>query len=173
LPQISRLSSTFSLEACLAVITVSFLPVFTLEDQEGRMFRPLAFTKTFAMAGGALLSVTLVPMLMMLFIRGRIIPEHRNPVNRILIWLYRPLIAGVLRARAFVIALALLILAATAWPAKHLGSEFKPTLNEGMLMYMPVALRGCPSPNRRNCARLLRHILPCPTGLSRRGRAPA
>jgi Cu(I)/Ag(I) efflux system membrane protein CusA/SilA len=126
----------------LAVITVSFLPVFTLEDQEGRMFRPLAFTKTFAMAGGALLSVTLVPVLMMLFIRGRIIPEHRNPVNRVLIWLYRPLIAGVLRAKAFVIALALLILAVTAWPAMQLGSEFMPTLNEGTLMYMPVTLPG-------------------------------
>lgn len=126
----------------LAVITVSFLPVFTLEDQEGRMFRPLAFTKTFAMAGGALLSVTLVPVLMMLFIRGRIVPEHRNPVNRLLIWLYRPLIAGVLRAKALVIVLALAILAATAWPAMQLGSEFMPTLNEGTLMYMPVTLPG-------------------------------
>jgi len=126
----------------LAVITVSFLPVFTLEDQEGRMFRPLAFTKTFAMAGGALLSVTLVPVLMMLFIRGRVMAEHRNPVNRLLIWLYRPLIAGVLRAKTFTITLALAILAATAWPAMQLGSEFMPTLNEGTLMFMPVTLPG-------------------------------
>jgi len=126
----------------LAVITVSFLPVFTLEDQEGRMFRPLAFTKTFAMAGGALLSVTLVPVLMMLFIRGRIIPEHRNPVNRLLIWLYRPLISGVLRAKTITITLALAILLATAWPAMQLGSEFMPTLNEGTLLFMPVTLPG-------------------------------
>lgn len=126
----------------LAVITVSFLPVFTLEDQEGRMFRPLAFTKTFAMAGGALLSVTLVPVLMLLFIRGRIVPEHRNPVNRVLIWLYRPLIAGVLRAKTLTIGLALAILVATAWPAMQLGSEFMPTLNEGTLLFMPVTLPG-------------------------------
>ena len=126
----------------LAVITVSFLPVFTLEDQEGRMFRPLAFTKTFAMAGGALLSVTLVPVLMMLFIRGHIIPEHCNPVNRLLIWLYRPLISGVLRAKTITITLALAILAATAWPAMQLGSEFMPTLNEGTLLFMPVTLPG-------------------------------
>ena len=81
------------------MITVSFLPVFTLEGQEGRMFRPLALTKTFAMAGGALLSVTLVPVLMALCIRGRILPERRNPINRLLIWLYRPMIAAVLRAK--------------------------------------------------------------------------
>ena len=83
----------------LLVITVSFLPVFTLEAQEGRLFKPLAFTKTFAMAAAALLSVTLVPVLMLLFVRGRILPEARNPINRALIWLYRPMIAGVLRAQ--------------------------------------------------------------------------
>jgi copper/silver efflux system protein len=126
----------------LAVITVSFLPVFTLEGQEGRMFRPLALTKTFAMAGGALLSVTLVPVLMMLFIRGRILPERRNPINRLLIWLYRPLIAGVLRAKLLVILLAIIVLGATAWPAMKLGSEFMPTLNEGTLLFMPVSLPG-------------------------------
>ncbi|MDX6655116.1 MAG: copper/silver efflux system protein, partial [Solirubrobacterales bacterium] len=126
----------------LAVITVSFLPVFTLEDQEGRMFRPLAFTKTFAMAGGAILSVTLVPVLMLLFIRGRILPERRNPVNRALIWLYRPLIALVLRAKTLTILLALAVLVATAWPFARLGSEFMPTLNEGTLLYMPVTLPG-------------------------------
>ncbi|MFC4168638.1 efflux RND transporter permease subunit [Teichococcus aestuarii] len=126
----------------LAVITVSFLPVFTLEDQEGRMFRPLAFTKTFAMAAGALLSVTLVPVLMVLFVRGRIMPERRNPVNRLLIWLYRPLIAGVLRAKTLTILVAIIAIGATAWPLARLGSEFMPTLNEGTLMYMPVSLPG-------------------------------
>ncbi|MBC9176010.1 efflux RND transporter permease subunit [Pseudoroseomonas ludipueritiae] len=126
----------------LAVITVSFLPVFTLEDQEGRMFRPLAFTKTFAMAAGALLSVTLVPVLMVLFVRGRIMPERRNPVNRLLIWLYRPLIAGVLRAKTLTILVAVIAVGASAWPLARLGSEFMPTLNEGTLMYMPVSLPG-------------------------------
>jgi Cu(I)/Ag(I) efflux system membrane protein CusA/SilA len=126
----------------LAVITVSFLPVFTLEDQEGRLFKPLALTKTFAMGGAALLSITLVPVLMQLFVRGRILPEARNPINRVLIWLYRPVIAGVLRARLPTILLALLVLAATVIPLKRLGSEFMPTLNEGTLMYMPVSVPG-------------------------------
>nr|WP_083916284.1 CusA/CzcA family heavy metal efflux RND transporter [Methylobacterium sp. B34] len=115
-----------SLFFSLLVITVSFLPIFTLESQEGRLFGPLAYTKTFAMAAAALLSVTLVPALMVLFVRGRIIPEHRNPLNRLLIWLYRPLIAGVLRARVLTILLAVGVLAATAWPARQLGSEFLP-----------------------------------------------
>src|SRR4051794_19047166 len=131
-----------SLFFSLLVITVSFLPVFALEDQEGRLFKPLAFTKTFAMAAGALLSVTLVPVLMLAFIRGRILPEAKNPVNRALIWLYRPLIAGVLRAKTLTILLALLAVGATAWPLMRLGSEFMPTLNEGTLMYMPVSLPG-------------------------------
>jgi copper/silver efflux system protein len=126
----------------LAVITVSFLPVFTLEDQEGRLFKPLALTKTFAMGGAALLSITLVPVLMQLFVRGRILPEARNPINRALIWLYRPMIAGVLRARLPTILLALLVLAVTVIPLKRLGSEFMPTLNEGTLMYMPVSVPG-------------------------------
>jgi Cu(I)/Ag(I) efflux system membrane protein CusA/SilA len=126
----------------LAVITVSFLPVFTLEAQEGRMFKPLALTKTFAMGAGALLSVTLVPVLMMLFIRGRILPERKNPINRALIWLYRPIIAGVLRAKTLTILLALVVLGVTAWPLMRLGSEFMPTLDEGTLMYMPVSLPG-------------------------------
>jgi len=126
----------------LAVIVVSFLPVFTLEAQEGRMFRPLALTKTFAMAGGAVLSVTLVPVLMILFIRGRILPEAKNPLNRALIWLYRPIIRGVLRAKPLTIALAVAILALTAFPLMRLGSEFMPSLNEGTLMYMPVSLPG-------------------------------
>jgi len=126
----------------LAVIVVSFLPVFTLEAQEGRMFRPLALTKTFAMAGGALLSVTLVPVLMILFVRGRILPEHKNPLNRALIWLYRPVISAVLRAKTLTILLALVVLALTAIPLMRLGSEFMPSLNEGTLMYMPVSLPG-------------------------------
>ncbi|MEA1832001.1 CusA/CzcA family heavy metal efflux RND transporter [Methylobacterium durans] len=126
----------------LLIITVSFLPIFTLEGQEGRLFGPLAFTKTFAMAAAALLSVTLVPALMVLFVRGRIVPEHRNPVNRLLIWLYRPVIAGVLRARVLTILVALLVLGATAWPARQLGSEFMPELDEGTLMYMPTTVPG-------------------------------
>jgi copper/silver efflux system protein len=131
-----------SLFFSLLVITVSFLPVFTLEAQEGRMFRPLAYTKTFAMAGGALLSVTLVPVLMLFFVRGRILPEVRNPINRAMIWLYRPLIRAVLRWRMATVVLALLAIAATAWPAMRLGSEFMPTLNEGTLLYMPATLPG-------------------------------
>ena len=127
----------------LLIITVSFLPVFTLEAQEGRMFPPLAFTKTFAMAAAALLSVTLVPVLMVLFIRGRILPERRNPINRLLIWLYRPLIALVLRAKtADHPARARQCWSPPPGPRCELGSEFMPTLNEGTLLYMPVTLPG-------------------------------
>ena len=126
----------------LLVITVSFLPIFTLEEQEGRLFGPLAYTKTFAMAAAALLSVTLVPALMVIFVRGRIVPEHKNPINRFLIWMYRPIIKGVLRAKTLTIALALLALGVTAWPAHQLGTEFMPELNEGTLMYMPTTLPG-------------------------------
>ena len=126
----------------LLVITVSFLPIFALEDQEGRLFKPLAWTKSLAMAASALLSITLVPALMMLFVRGRILPEHRNPVNRVLIWLYRPLIRLVLRARLLTVALALVVLGVSVWPASQLGSEFMPSLDEGTLFYMPVTLPG-------------------------------
>ena len=126
----------------LLIITVSFLPIFALEDQEGRLFRPLAWTKSLAMAASALLSITLVPALMMLFVRGRILPEHRNPVNRALIWLYRPMIRLVLRARLLTIAVAIVALAATAWPMTRLGAEFMPSLDEGTLFYMPVTLPG-------------------------------
>ncbi len=126
----------------LLVITVSFIPIFTLESQEGRLFGPLAFTKTFAMAAAALLSVTLVPALMVVFVRGRIIPERRNPVNRLMISLYRPVIAGVLKAKTLTILLAVVALAATVWPARQLGSEFMPALDEGTLMYMPTTLPG-------------------------------
>ncbi len=126
----------------LLIITVSFLPVFSLEGQEGRLFAPLAYTKTFAMAGAAMLSVTLVPVLMLLFIRGKIMPEAKNPVNRLLIWTYRPLIAGVMRWKKLTIAAALLVLLASYYPASRLGSEFMPTLNEGSLLYMPTSLPG-------------------------------
>jgi Cu(I)/Ag(I) efflux system membrane protein CusA/SilA len=126
----------------LLIITVSFLPVFTLEAQEGRLFKPLAFTKTFSMAGAAILSITLVPVLMMLFIRGRIIPEHKNPINRALIWSYRPMITGVMKAKIVTIAVALAALAASWYPLSKLGSEFMPTLNEGTLLYMPTTLPG-------------------------------
>ena len=126
----------------LLIITVSFLPVFTLEGQEGRMFSPLAFTKTFAMAGAALLSVTLVPVLMLFFVRGRILPEARNPVNRLLVWLYRPIIRTVLRFKVVTLLLAAVTLAVSFLPARQIGSEFMPTLNEGTLFYMPAALPG-------------------------------
>jgi copper/silver efflux system protein len=131
-----------SLFFSLLVITVSFLPVFALEDQEGRMFKPLAYTKTFAMAGGALLSVTLVPVLMLAFIRGRIVPEAKNPINRVLVWLYRPIIRLVLKVPLLLVALAVAALAATAWPVSRLGSEFMPDLNEGTLLFMPVTPPG-------------------------------
>ncbi|MFN0219978.1 MAG: efflux RND transporter permease subunit [Hyphomicrobium sp.] len=126
----------------LLIITVSFLPIFALEAQEGRLFHPLAYTKSFAMAASALLAITVVPALMVIFVRGRIVPEHKNPVNRFLIWIYRPIIRGVLKAKALVITLAIAVLAASVWPATKLGSEFMPTLNEGTLFYMPTTLPG-------------------------------
>ncbi|MBI1886878.1 MAG: efflux RND transporter permease subunit [Nitrosomonadales bacterium] len=124
----------------LLIITVSFLPVFTLEGQEGRLFSPLAFTKTFSMAGAALLSITLVPVLMMLFIRGKIMPEAQNPLNRLLIRVYRPIIAAVMRWKKTTIFAALVALGVSIYPATRLGSEFMPTLNEGTLLYMPASL---------------------------------
>ncbi|HSQ73276.1 MAG TPA: CusA/CzcA family heavy metal efflux RND transporter, partial [Rubrivivax sp.] len=126
----------------LLIITVSFLPVFTLESQEGRLFSPLAYTKTFAMAGAAMLSVTLVPVLMMLFLRGKIVPEARNPVNRFLIWVYRPIIDTVMRWKKLTVALALIAMGLTYYPASQLGGEFMPTLNEGSLLFMPTSLPG-------------------------------
>jgi Cu(I)/Ag(I) efflux system membrane protein CusA/SilA len=127
-----------SLFFSLLIITVSFLPILALQAQEGRLFKPLAYTKTFSMAAAALLSITLVPALMIIFVRGRIIPEQKNPLNRVLIWLYRPMIKAVLNAKALTIALALAVVAVTVWPASQLGSEFMPTLNEGTLFYMPT-----------------------------------
>ena len=122
----------------LLIITLSFIPVFALEAQEGRLFAPLAFTKTYAMAFAAGLSITLVPVLMGYFIRGRIVPEDRNPVNRLLQWLYRPVIGGVLRFPKATVVLALAVLASTWYPVKHLGAEFMPPLWEGDLLYMPT-----------------------------------
>jgi len=124
----------------LLIITISFLPVFTLEAQEGRMFKPLAYTKTFAMAGAAFLSITLVPVLMLLFIRGRIPPEHKNPIVRFLIWAYRPVIQWVMRRKGLVLVAAAVVLGLTVYPAMKLGSEFMPVLNEGTLLYMPATL---------------------------------
>jgi Cu(I)/Ag(I) efflux system membrane protein CusA/SilA len=126
----------------LLIITVSFLPVFTLEAQEGRLFQPLAYTKTFAMAGAAVLSLTLVPVLMLLFVRGKILPEQKNPINRLLLWFYRPVIAWVMRWKKLTLLLAMLAFGLTWYPASHLGGEFMPTLNEGTLLFMPLTLPG-------------------------------
>jgi Cu(I)/Ag(I) efflux system membrane protein CusA/SilA len=126
----------------LLVITVSFIPVFSLEEQEGRLFKPLAFTKTFSMFFAALLGATLVPVLMLLCIRGKITPEKRNPVNRFLIWAYRPFVHFVLRFRWLTLIAALLVMGATIYPFKKLGKEFMPPLNEGDILYMPTAVPG-------------------------------
>jgi Cu(I)/Ag(I) efflux system membrane protein CusA/SilA len=126
----------------LLIITVSFLPIFTLEAQEGRLFGPLAYTKTFAMAAAAMLSITLVPALMVLFVRGKIIPEQKNPLNRFLVGIYRPVIRLVLQAKALTIVIAMAILAVSVWPLTRLGTEFMPNLNEGTLLYMPTTLPG-------------------------------
>jgi len=126
----------------LLIITVSFVPVFSLQAQEGRLFSPLAFTKTYSMAGAALLSVTVVPLFMVWLIRGNIMPEHRNPLNRFLLWAYTPIIHWVLRHKMLVVVSALAILGATVVPFKQIGSEFMPPLNEGDLLYMPTTLPG-------------------------------
>jgi Cu(I)/Ag(I) efflux system membrane protein CusA/SilA len=126
----------------LLVITVSFIPVFSLEAQEGRLFRPLAFTKTFAMLFAAVLSVVIVPVLMAWLIRGKISPESKNPINRFLIWVYRPLVDLALRFRWLTLLLALIVLALTYIPFSRLGKEFMPPLNEGTLLYMPTAIPG-------------------------------
>ncbi|HSO20063.1 MAG TPA: efflux RND transporter permease subunit [Desulfosarcina sp.] len=126
----------------LLIIAISFLPVFTLEAQEGRLFKPLAYTKTYAMLGSAMLAVTIVPVLMGYMIRGRIQPEHKNPVNRFLIWLYHPVIKWVMKFKVPVVVAAVAILAASYIPWKHTGTEFMPPLNEGDLLYMPTTLPG-------------------------------
>ena len=126
----------------LMIITVSFVPVFTLEAQEGRMFSPLAFTKTYAMAASAILAITLVPVLMGYFIRGKILPEHKNPVNRLLTKAYLPVLKQVLEHPKKTLMLAVLVLLVGLWPLDKIGSEFIPPLDEGDLMYMPTTYPG-------------------------------
>ncbi len=126
----------------LLIITVSFVPVFTLEAQEGRMFSPLAFTKTYAMAASAMLAITLVPVLMGYFIRGKVLPEHKNPINRLLTAVYMPVLTCVLKFPKTTLAMALLVLAIGFWPLDKIGSEFIPSLDEGDLMYMPTTYPG-------------------------------
>jgi Cu(I)/Ag(I) efflux system membrane protein CusA/SilA len=126
----------------LLVITVSFIPIFALQEQEGRLFHPLAFTKSFAMGAAAILSVTLVPALMALFVRGKIAPEAKNPVNRFLMRVYRPVITAVLERPWAALGIAAAVLAVSLYPALRIGSEFMPTLNEGTLLYMPTTLPG-------------------------------
>ncbi len=126
----------------LLIITFSFLPVFSLEQQEGRLFKPLAFTKTFAMAGSALLSITLVPVLMGYLIRGKIRPESRNPINRFLRWIYRPVIDFAVRWPWVVVAAAAVIVGVTIVPWRQLGSEFMPQLHEGSVLFMPTTVPG-------------------------------
>ncbi|MCX5766993.1 MAG: CusA/CzcA family heavy metal efflux RND transporter [Gemmatimonadetes bacterium] len=126
----------------LMIITVAFLPVFTLEGQEGRLFKPLAFTKTFSMAAASLLSVTLVPVAMGVFIRGKLYRERANPINRFLVAVYRPMITAVLRQRWLVIGAALAVVALTWIPWSRIGSEFMPPLEEGTILYMPTTLPG-------------------------------
>ena len=126
----------------LLIITLSFIPVFTLEAQEGRLFAPLAFTKTYAMAAAAGISVTLIPVLMGYLIRGRIPSETANPLNRALIAVYRPLLNGVLKAPRTTLVVAAMLLGVSLWPLQHVGSEFMPPLDEGDLLYMPTALPG-------------------------------
>jgi Cu(I)/Ag(I) efflux system membrane protein CusA/SilA len=143
----------------LLIITVSFLPVFTLEGQEGRLFKPLAYTKTFAMAAASLLSVTLVPVTMGLFIRGRMYREHANPLNRFLIRVYRPVIEFVLKHRAAVIAGSVVALILTWIPWSRIGSEFMPPLEEGTILYMPTTLPGVSVARARELIRTQDSIL--------------
>ena len=131
-----------SIFGALLVLTIAFLPVFALQGEEGRLFRPLALAKTFSMAFASLFAITLVPALMVTFLRGRIRPEERNPINRFFIAAYRPLLRGVLRARYWVIVVVLALMAVTAIPFTRLGSEFMPPLYEQDLLYMPITVPG-------------------------------
>ncbi len=126
----------------LLIITLSFIPVFTLQQQEGRLFKPLAFTKTYAMAASAFLAITVVPVLMGYFIRGKILPENKHPLSRILIGSYQPIIRFVLKHKVTTILVAILIVLASLFPLSRIGSEFMPPLNEGDLLYMPTTLPG-------------------------------
>ncbi|MDN7124363.1 efflux RND transporter permease subunit [Pseudidiomarina sp. 1APP75-32.1] len=126
----------------LLIITLSFVPVFSLEAQEGRLFAPLAYTKTFAMAAAALLAITLVPVLMGYFVRGKIISEQRNPLTRCLIWIYRPVLHGVLAWPKLTVVVAVIVAVSGYYPLSKMGSEFMPTMQEGDLLYMPTTLPG-------------------------------
>ena len=148
-----------SLFFSLLIITVSFVPVFTLEAQEGRLFKPLAYTKTFSMFFAALLSITLVPVLMVLLIRGKIAPEHKNPINRFLIWAYNPFVHLVLRYKKTTIALALLAMISTVPVFMRLGSEFMPPLYEGTLLFMPTGLPSMSITQARDIAQMQDRIL--------------
>jgi copper/silver efflux system protein len=131
-----------SLFFAILVITISFLPIFALGGETGRLFRPLAFTKTFAMGGSAILAITLIPILMLYFIRGKIIPDEKNPVARATMVVYRPVLRGIMRFPKLAITLAFLAMAVTIYPLMHLGSEFMPPLDEGDLLYMPTTMPG-------------------------------
>ncbi len=159
----------------LLIITFSFLPVFALEQQEGRLFKPLAFTKTFAMAWSALLSITLVPVLMGYLIRGKIRPEATNPVNRALHWAYRPVIGFVVRFPWAVVVLATIALGATVYPWQRLGSEFMPPLKEGSILFMPTTVPGVSIAKARQIMRyqdsVLKSFPEVATVLGKAGRA--
>ncbi len=143
----------------LLIITVSFVPVFALEGQEGRLFQPLAYTKTFAMAAASLLALTLVPVAMGIFIRGRLLREHANPINRALIRAYRPTLTAVLRHRWGVIGAGLVVLVLTWIPWQRIGSEFMPPLNEGTILYMPTTLPGVSVARAREILRIQDSLL--------------
>jgi Cu(I)/Ag(I) efflux system membrane protein CusA/SilA len=159
----------------LLIITLSFVPVFTLEAQEGRLFSPLAYTKTYAMAVAAGLAVTLIPVLMGYLIRGRIPAEQRNPLNRLLIAVYRPALRGALRFPKLTLLLASLVAVATLWPATRIGGEFMPPLDEGDLLYMPSALPGISAGKAsellQQTDRLIRTVPEVATVFAKAGRA--
>lgn len=143
----------------LLIITVSFLPVFTLEAQEGRMFSPLAFTKTYAMAAAALLAITLVPVLMGYFIRGKIRHEQQNPINRLLVGAYQPILKGVLQFPKSTLLLACLLATTALYPLGKIGSEFMPPLDEGDLMYMPTTYPGISIGKARELLQQTDHLI--------------
>ncbi len=159
----------------LLIITFSFLPVFTLEGQEGRLFKPLAFTKTYAMAGAAILSITLIPVLIGYFIRGKIPSENQNPINRFLTRVYQPALDWSLKSPKKVLVIAALIFATSAWPISQLGGEFMPQMDEGDLLYMPNALPGL-SPSKagellQQTNRMIRAVPEVETVFGKAGRA--
>lgn len=137
----------------LLIITLSFIPIFTTEGQEGRLFGPLAFTKTYAMAGAALLAIVVIPILMGYWIRGKIPPESSNPLNRFLIRAYHPLLLKVLHWPKTTLLVAALSVLTVLWPLNKVGGEFLPQINEGDLLYMPSTLRGFPQQRRRVCCK--------------------